>query len=53
MRRDMLQRDLSALIRGEGGSSISAVQASFYGTRLAAVNGLLAGHAKSVLKIGA
>ncbi|MDP3493612.1 MAG: hypothetical protein Q8R82_10890 [Hyphomonadaceae bacterium] len=52
MRRDTLQRDLSALNRGEGGSRLSAVQASFYKTRLAAVNGLLAGHAKPALKVG-
>jgi len=42
MRRDMLERDLNAILRGDAGSIISAGQVSFYKLRLAAVNRLLA-----------
>ncbi|HPI47374.1 MAG TPA: hypothetical protein PLH23_03840 [Hyphomonadaceae bacterium] len=53
MRRDTLERDLNALLRGEAGSSISAAQVSFYKTQLAVVNGMLANPAKPALKLRA
>jgi hypothetical protein len=41
MRRDMLQRDLNALKRGEAGNRLTEKEASFYRSRLGAVDSLL------------
>jgi len=43
MRRDMLERDLRALTRGDAGNCLTENQARFYASRLGAVNDLLAG----------
>lgn len=41
MRRDTLERDLSALASGDSGSRLSAKEAHFYQSRLMTVDGLL------------
>lgn len=41
MRRDMLQRDLNALKRGEAGNRLTEDEARFYKSRLGAVDRLL------------
>lgn len=41
MRRDTLQRDLSALRQGDAGNRLTEEEARFYASRLGAVNTLL------------
>lgn len=38
MRRDVLERDLKALAKGDGGSRLTRREVSFYQSRLVAVN---------------
>ena len=41
MRRDVLERDLKALAKGDGGSRLTKREVSFYRSRLVAVNSKL------------
>jgi hypothetical protein len=41
MRRDVLERDLKALTKGDGGSRLTRREVSFYQSRLLAVNAKL------------
>ena len=51
MRRQTLERDLRAILRGDAGSVISTGQVSFYKLRLAAVNRLLTLRETSATKV--
>ena len=44
MRRDILERDLKALTRGDSGSRLTRREISFYKSRLVAVNEKLTEH---------